>query len=270
MQNHPSGRKYPFYAPQSTCGCAWGFNEVWDPEAEFGWPVRCTEHNTAMLRWRRTRDWRIAVARARKNAEWGRTVFLITLTSKHSPISRTVWEQPPLMWNDRFLADSVARQRSTVMKSDAQRLMRSAAWKRHVHGALWALECTVRPTSRCHREEQTRLDRDGNPEVYHIWSSHLGWSVHPHIHIVAVGKRWNMDELRALSVKYGFSENPDIRQVRSLSGSVGYVTKYATKSQPIGRAHNTVGSVRREASSLRHERQQRRVFREDVSENERE
>jgi len=276
MQNHPSSKKYPFYAPDARCGCRWEFNGTWDPEGHLGWPERCSEHNTAMMSWRRSRDWRIAVARARKNAEWGKTVFLITLTSKHQPIQRERWMRSSpwrggqlwMDWDDRFTADCIAVARSTVMKANAQRLMRSAAWKRHVHGALWALECTVRPVSRCHREEQTRLDVDGNPVVHHVWTSHLGWSIHPHIHIVAVGKRWNMDELRALSLKYGFSANPDIRQVRSLFGSVSYVTKYATKDQPVGRSHNTIGTVRAETARLRKERKQRRVFTEDKSEDE--
>lgn len=259
---------YPFHRPRGPsqgrqpCECAWGgYGREWDPHEEFSWPIRCSMHNIELKRWQRGRDWRIGVHRTRKNAPKGkRRVFLLTLTEKHQPYPRRVWHANGETWSDQFVADSIATHKSRIMKTNAQRLMRSAAWKRNVHGSLWALECTVRPTARCPLLEQARLTSDGTP--LRIRESQLGWSIHPHIHAVVVGSRWDLDELRALSEKYGFSAAPDISMCRNISASVNYVCKYATKDQPVGRSHNTTGAVRDEVRLIRLERSNRSLERE--------
>ena len=93
-----------------------------------------------------------------------------------------------------------------------------------------------------------------------VFENRLVWKVHPHLHCLAIGARWNLDELDALAARYGLRTN--IKMVdgrKSVFRVTRYITKYTVKEQPIVRSHSTAGVVRLACADLREERRLERL-----------
>ena len=218
------------------------------------WIRRCPKHNAELCLWRRQREWSLGAARALVDAPKGmRRAFLLTLTVRHAPEPR----EYDSVGESIYPHDTIA-ERFSAVKGNFQRLARSAAWKRHVAGSLWSMELTTKEISRCVLHPQTKLVRTP------YFESRLEWSIHPHVHAVLVGKRWDMNELRSLCKKYGF-DGVDIRQIgyrkKDVVRSIRYVSKYSTKMQDgvkDPRTNNTQGVVRSAVADVRRERAMKR------------
>ena len=97
------------------------------------------------------------------------------------------------------LADLLAHLRSSF-----RRLRARAAWRAHVVGGIYTVEATHSP-------------RTG------------AW--HPHVHIIADGRYWNVQALQAeWNAASGDSYIVDIRPIRSKRGVARYVAKYVAKA----------------------------------------
>lgn len=238
------------------------------PSIEFPHLKRCGPCNRRMLQARRRRKWRRAITSARSASPKGfRKVFLVTLTRAHDPIPRHEETWGPMIAGP-FPSPKTQKEfdeRTRSVKDCFMKLQRTSAWKRHFLGTVWGLEVVTRPDSILRplvrfREVESGAGgdplptsapgEDSNLGLVRTWTSELVWTHHPHIHVVAVGRRWDLDELDTLAKKYGFRTN--IKEVRPRGGgiakAINYVTKYATKeNRPGERSNNTTGCVRKMA-----------------------
>lgn len=231
-------------------------------KAGLGWPARCSDCNTALKRWRRSRDWADAITAAKLNQPAGRKrMFFVTFTERDEPISRRTADPPMPRWEG---VRKTASARTLDLTERCRKLFRTAAWKRHFDGWLWGAECTIRPTSetRCEYRAFTpagsQSERIG--DTVRVFENRLVWKVHPHLHCVAIGARWDLDELDALAARYGLRTN--IKMVdgrKSVFRVTRYITKYTVKDQPLVRSHSTAGVVRTAAAELREDRRLARL-----------
>ena len=220
----------------------------------FGYPARCSDCNTQLKRWRRSRDWADGIIEAKARQPRGRKrLFFVTFTERDEPICRT-GDEPTADRRRWEGVDDHASRKTLDLVERCRRLFRTAAWKRHFDGHLWGAECTIRPDAEtwCEYRAFTHDEEDCTRKV---WLNRLVWKVHPHLHVVAIGRRWDLDELDELASRYGLRSN--IRMIdnrRSVKRAIRYLTKYTVKEMPIVKSHSTAGVFRSVCAELKEAR----------------
>ena len=238
-------------------------------EEGWGYPARCSDCNTQLKRWRRSTDWADGISKSRSHQPRGRKrLFFVTFTERDEPVLRRTADPPMRRWEG---VDEIASARTLDLVERCRRLFRTAAWKRHFDGHLWGAECTIRASSEtlCEyrafpaggaAEAPAGAPENGEDITRRVFVNRLVWKVHPHLHCIAVGARWELEELDTLAAAYGLRSN--IKMVdgrKSVRRATRYLTKYTVKEQPIVRAHGTAGVVRKGVAQIREARRLERL-----------
>lgn len=235
--------------------------------------VRCSDCNTAFMRWKRMRVWKEGVPRAsQENSRW--KVRFVTFTKRHKPIDTQYNANGQLM-----PCPTTIEEETRPMVENFRKMKRSVHFKRLAPGGgAWVAECTKKVLKTVDLSH-TRLEGalhdvdtvagsstgDSRPRpcdvVRRVPRMKFQWSVHPHIHTLLVGDFIDIPALSGLARKYGF-DNVDVKLVGDsmweIRNCLNYISVYLGKDQPLPRSRDSFGLVRSMNREVRLEHEEAR------------